>query len=119
MTARRQKRRSSMKFHVKPRIMALAIRVSLSVLSMSGSSLETGATKLAVRTEAGLVSGAAVEDASVTVYGDPGGRGLLWPAFDTRFSTVMELSDGFMPIAVADAAGLDFVRQMFLVRNAW
>ena len=92
-----------MRFQVKPRIIALTVRVMLPILSISGSGPPTAAMNEAERTEAGLVSPARAQDASITAYGDSNGRGLPWPAFDWKSSTVMELTDGLAQNAVADA----------------
>jgi hypothetical protein len=108
-----------MRFQVKPRIIALTVRVMLPIISMSGSSPQTAAMNKAVRTEAGLVSSAQAQDASITAYGDSNGKGLPWPAFDRKSSTVMEVTDGFAQNAVADATGLDFIRRCFLIQDAW
>jgi hypothetical protein len=108
-----------MRFQVKPRIIALTIRVMLPIISMSGSSPQTAAMNKAARTEAGLVSTALVQDASITAYGDSNGRGFPRPAFDWKSSTVMELTDGLAQNAVADATGLDFIRRCFLIQDAW
>jgi hypothetical protein len=108
-----------MRFHVKPRIIALTIRLMLPIISMSGSSPQTTAMNKAVRIEAGLVSAALAQDVSITVHGDPDGTGFPWPAFDRKSSTVMEFTDGLARYAVADATGLDFIRRCFLIQDAW
>ena len=108
-----------MRFQVKPRIIALAIRVMLPILSMSGSSPEMAAIGDAAPNEAGLASTAPARRASIMVYGGPRSTGLPWPAFNGNFASVMELGDVFAPIAVADATGWEFVARCFLIRNAW
>jgi hypothetical protein len=108
-----------MRFQVKPRIIALTVRVMLPILSMSGSGPQTAALNEAARTEAGLVSPALTQDASITAHGDSRSRGLPWPAFDWKSSTIMELTDGLAQNAVADATTLDFIRRCFLIQDAW
>jgi len=52
--------------------------------------------------------------------GNPNGKGLpLWPTFDSRSPQVMELGDHFGPIAVTDAAKVDFWRRFFQAQEAW
>ena len=108
-----------MRFHVKPRIIALTVRVMLLIISMSGSSPQTATMNKAVRTETGLMSTALLQDASITAYGDPDGKGFPWPAFDWKSSMVMEFTDGFAQNAVADVTGLDFIRRCLLIQDAW
>src|SRR6202035_3621422 len=107
-----------MRFQVKPRIIALTVRVMLPILSMSGSGPQTAAMNEAVRTEAGLVSAALAQDAAITAYGNSDGRGLSWPAFDWK-STVMEPTVGLAQNAVADATTLDFIGRCFLIQDVW
>ena len=57
-----------MRFQVKPRIIALTVRVMLPILSISRSSPQTATTNKAVRTEAGLVSPALAQEASIPAY---------------------------------------------------
>jgi hypothetical protein len=108
-----------MRFQVKPRIMALVIRGILPIISMSGSSPERAAMNQTMQTEAGLVSGAPAQNPFIKVHGDANGKRLRWPAFDSKFSTIVEFGDRFAPIAVANETGLDFVRRFFLIQNAW
>jgi hypothetical protein len=108
-----------MRFQVKPRIIALTIRVMLPILSVSGSSPQTDALNKAVRAKPGLVSTALAQDASITAYGDFNGKGFPRPVFDLRSSTVMEFTDGFAQVAVANATGLDFIRRCLLIQDAW
>jgi hypothetical protein len=108
-----------MRFRGKPRIIALTVRVMLPILSMSGSSPQTTAMNKAVRTEAGLVSSAPAQEASITAFRGFNGKGPPWPAFDWKSSTIMELTDGLAQNAVADATTLDFIRRCFLVQHAW
>jgi hypothetical protein len=108
-----------MRFRAKPRIIALTIRVMLAIMSMSGSGPQTTAMNKAVRTGVGPVSTALAQDASITAYGDSNGKGLPWPAFDWKSSTVTEFTGGSAQNAVADATGLDFIRRCFLIQDAW
>jgi para-nitrobenzyl esterase len=53
--------------------------------------------------------------------GDPNGAGLsVWPAFDPARPQVMEVGDGFGPIAIASSAErLDFWQRYFATQDAW
>jgi para-nitrobenzyl esterase len=53
--------------------------------------------------------------------GDPNGAGLpAWPAFDAAKPHVMEVGDGFGPIAIASSAErLDFWQRYFATQDAW
>lgn len=53
-------------------------------------------------------------------HGDPNGHGLTrWPATNHRFATTMELGDRFGPLALADAAKVDFFERFFASRKRW
>jgi len=52
--------------------------------------------------------------------GNPNGKDLpVWPAFDPKSPTVMELGDRFGPLPVADEARMDFWRRFFQAQEAW
>ena len=52
--------------------------------------------------------------------GNPNGPGLpVWPAFDPKSPTVMEIGDNFGPIPVASQPRLDFWKHFFQTQEAW
>ena len=58
--------------------------------------------------------------ANFAANGNPNGPGLpVWPAFDPKSPTVMELGDHFGPIPVATQPRLDFWKRFFQTQEAW
>lgn len=58
--------------------------------------------------------------ANFAANGDPNGKDLpVWPAFDSKSPTVMELGDRLALIPVADNARLEFIRRFFLTQEPW
>ena len=58
--------------------------------------------------------------ANFVATGDPNGPGLpLWPPFDARSPTVMELGDRFGPMPIASPARLDFWKRFFATQPGW
>jgi hypothetical protein len=108
-----------MRSHIKSRIIALAIRLLVPILSISGSSPQTAATREAVRTVAGPASTAPAQQPSIMVHRVAGGSDLPRPGFGWKSATVTPLTDGLAPFALADAIGLDFIRQCLLIPQAW
>jgi carboxylesterase type B len=52
--------------------------------------------------------------------GNPNGSGLpLWPSYDPKSPTVMELGEDFRPIPVATPEKLDFWKRFFMTQDAW
>lgn len=52
--------------------------------------------------------------------GNPDGSGLpAWSPYDPKSPTVMELGEGFHPIAVATPEKLDFWKRFFMTQDAW
>jgi carboxylesterase type B len=58
--------------------------------------------------------------ANFAANGDPNDIALpVWPAFDPKSPTVMELGSQYTPIPVADNAKLDFIRRFFETQQPW
>jgi para-nitrobenzyl esterase len=58
--------------------------------------------------------------ANFAANGNPNGAGLpMWPAFDAKSPTVMELGDNFAPMPVSTPARLDFWKRFFATQEAW
>jgi carboxylesterase type B len=58
--------------------------------------------------------------ANFVATGNPNGPGLpVWPAFNPKSPTVMELGDAFAPIPVASPDKLDFWKRFFQTQPAW
>jgi carboxylesterase type B len=58
--------------------------------------------------------------ANYAATGNPNATGLpLWPAYDPKSPTVMELGEAFRTIAVAEPDKLDFWKRFFMRQEAW
>ena len=58
--------------------------------------------------------------ANYVATGNPNGPGLpMWPAYDPKSPTVMELGETFRAIPVAAPEKLDFWRRFFMTQDAW
>ena len=58
--------------------------------------------------------------ANYVASGNPNGPGVpVWPAYDPKSPTVMELGEQFRPIPVASPDKLDFWRRFFMTQEAW